>query len=392
MKFTTAYIAPAFLLLSLLSSALQAQQSSPKPGYLVFPLSTLGGATSAGLATNNLGWVMGSANLAGDQTQHATLWIAGRRIDLETLGGPNSSVEWESVKNNQGIVVGISDTSTPQPLGESWSCAIAFFPSASGNTCLGFVWQDGKMTPLPTLGGDNGVATGVNNLGQVVGWAETNFHDPTCNSPQVLQFLPYIYDLNTKQIQSLPPFPGDPDGAGTAINDNGQVAGISGLCSNAVGGASAIHAVLWENGAVTDLGNVGGLAWNTPTSINSRGDIVGFANLSGDQDAGFNPVAFLWTKSAGMQKLGTLPGDTNSIAWAINSEGQIVGQSFGGSNGSRAFLYQNGIMTPLDTLTGRTNKLKLVYANDINDFAEIVGGAHDPKTGNSPGFVAVPVP
>jgi len=156
-----------------------------------------------------------------------------------------------------------------------------------------------------------------------------------------------------------------------------------------VGGASAIHAVLWENGTVTDLGNVGGMAWNTPTSISSNGDVVGFANLSGDQNAGFDPIAFLWTKIGGMQSLGALPGDTNSIAWAINNKGQIVGQSFGGSNGSRAFLYQNGVMIPL---SAGNSKLSLVFANDINDFSEIVGGAHDPKTGDSPGFVAVPVP
>ena len=391
MKFRMLHISLAITFLLLMFGTMLGQPSTPKPSYLVFPLSTLGGKASAGNAANDLGWVMGSANFAGDQTQHATLWIAGRRIDLGSLGGPNSSVEWESVKNNGGIIVGISDTLTPQPLGELWSCAIAFFPSVSGNTCLGFVWQNGKMSPLPTLGGDNGVATGVNNAGQVVGWAETNFHDPTCNFPQVLQFLPYIYDINTKQIQSLPPFPGDPDGAATAINDNGQVAGISGLCSNAVGGASAIHAVLWENGAVTDLGNLGGLAWNTPTSINANGDVVGFGNPSGDQNAGFNPVAFLWTKGGGIQNLGALPGDTNSIAWAINDKGQIVGQSFGGSNGSRAFLYQNGVMTPLNALTGK-NKLSLLFANDINNLGEIAGGAHDPKTGNSPGFVAVPIP
>jgi hypothetical protein len=33
----------------------------------------------------------------------------------------------------------------------------------------------------------------------------------------------------------------------------------------------------------------------------------------------------------------------------------------------------------------------LTYANDIDDTGTIVGGAFDSKTGNSPGFSAVPV-
>jgi probable HAF family extracellular repeat protein len=374
------------------ASSAQTQSRAPaQASYLVFTLSTLGGTVGAANAVNNLGWVMGDANLAGDKTQQATLWIERRLIKLGTLGGPNSVVPWPAVKNNKGLIVGVSDTSIVQPLGEVWSCALAFYTvPASGNTCQGFLWRDGFISPVPTLGGDNGVATGVNNHGQVVGWAETPFHDPSCNFPQVLQFEAYVYDAKTAQIAVLSPFGNDPDSAATAINDSGQVVGISGLCSNAVGGASAIHAVLWENGAVSDLGNLGGLAWNTPTSINNNGDVVGFGNTSGDQNAGFSPVAFLWTKSGGMQSLGTLPGDSISIAWGINNQGQIVGQSIG-PNGSRAFLYQNGTMTPLNALIGK-KKLTLVYANDINDFGEIVGGAFNPKTGKSPAFLAVPAP
>ena len=45
--------------------------------------------------------------------------------DLGTLGGPNSSVTW-NVKNTDGIIVGISQTADPEPLGEAWSSA-AFY-------------------------------------------------------------------------------------------------------------------------------------------------------------------------------------------------------------------------------------------------------------------------
>ena len=94
--------------------------------YHVTNLSSLGGTVSRGNSINNRGWVAGYSNLAGNQSRHATLWLDGMAVDLGTLGGPNSSVTWP-VKNNRGLIAGISQTATPDPLGENWSCA-AFFP------------------------------------------------------------------------------------------------------------------------------------------------------------------------------------------------------------------------------------------------------------------------
>jgi probable HAF family extracellular repeat protein len=91
-----------------------------------------------------------------------------------------------------------------------------------------------------------------------------------------------------------------------------------------------------------------------------------------------------------MTNLGTLAQDTNSIAYAINNGGLIVGQSFGGPNGSHAFVYQNGMMTDLNSLMIGHNAFTLVYANDVNDDGVIVGGASNAKTGASAAFVAVP--
>jgi probable HAF family extracellular repeat protein len=375
-----------------LSFGLSAQTSSRESHthYLVVELGTLGGTASGANAINDRGWAMGLANLPGDATAHATVWIYGKTYDLGTLGGPNSAVGWPAVKNNHGVIVGVSDTADDNPLHEVWSCALAFFPTPSGKNCRGFVWKDGKMRALPTLGGYNGVATGVNNRGQIVGWAETTYHDPTCTSPQVLQFLGVIYGPGKDQVQALPPYGDDQDSAATAINDKGQVVGISGQCSNAVGGLSAHHAVLWENGVATDIGNFGGIAWNTPTAINNRGQVVGFSDFPGDSATLRNYHAFVWTKNGGMQDLKTLPGDTRSIAWGINDRGQIVGQSSGGPNGSHAVIWENGVPVDLNSRVPAGSPT-LVYANDIDDSGEIVGGAFDAKTGNSPGFAAIPI-
>jgi probable HAF family extracellular repeat protein len=372
-----------------LAIPLQCAAQNARPKYLLVNLAgTLGGTGGAANAIDNRGWAMGANNLAGNTSVHATIWVAGKPIDLGTLGGPSSSVAWSSVKNNNGIVSGISDTSIVDPLGEVWSCATGFFPTSSGHTCLGFLWEGNTMTALPTLGGNNGFAAGNNNLGQIAGWAETTVHDPTCVPPQVLQYLPVIYGPAPGSIQPLPPLPGDSDGAAVAINNQGVAVGISGLCGTSVGGLTAAHAVRWQNGNATNIGNLGGVAWNTPTAIDNHGRIVGFSDLPGDSVANPNYHAFLWQNGV-MTDLGTLPGDSFSIAWGINDEGVIVGQSIG-SSGSRAVIWQNNVIADLNTLVAH-GPLSLVYANDINDSGQIVGGAYNANTGDSPAFEAVPL-
>jgi probable HAF family extracellular repeat protein len=319
---------------------------------------------------------------------HATLWQGSSVIDLGTLGGPNSSVSWPG-QNNGGTIVGIAETGTLDPLGEQWSCSF-FFPTFTGHICLGFVWESGVMTPLPTLGGNNGFATGVNSRGQVVGWAETPIHDPTCNSPQVLQFRAVLWEPKADLVQELPPLPGDSTSAATGINARGQVVGISGDCDIAVGRFSARHAVLWDKGTPIDIGDLGGVSWHTPMAINARGDVVGFSNPPGDEDGSFNAHAVLWPKGADIQDLGTLPGDRTSQALGINARGQVVGVSRG-PGGSRAFIWENGVMTDLNTLVEPGYSGRLLLAGDISDRGEITGATLDPDTGEVVTFVATPV-
>src|SRR6266513_2711343 len=170
-------------------------QAKAKVQYQVSNLDTLGGTSSGGNSINDQSWVAGYSRLPDNQSRHAALWRNGSILDLGTLGGPNSSVTW-NVKNTVSLVVGISQTATPEPLHENWSSA-AFYggPNNTGYINLSFVWQGGQMRGLPTLGGDNGFATGANNFGQVVGWAENTVHDNTCVAPQVLQFRPVMWEL-----------------------------------------------------------------------------------------------------------------------------------------------------------------------------------------------------
>ncbi|HWC65372.1 MAG TPA: hypothetical protein VG777_04755 [Thermoanaerobaculia bacterium] len=378
----------AIVTLALAASLLAGSGQRAVRRYRYVGLGTTGGAFSGGNSINALGWVSGFSTLSGDATQHAVLWRPGEgALDLGTLGGDNSGVEW-LVHDRRGRIAGISETGVADPYGEIWSCGF-FFPSFTHQVCRGFVWQDGVMTELPTLGGDNGYAAGSNNLGQIAGWAETSDPDPTCNAPQVLGFQAVVYGPAPGEIRALPPYPGDPDGAATAVNDRGQVVGISGLCANAVGGLSARHALLWEDGVATDLGNLGGQAWNTPTAINERGEVVGFSDLPADDPAHPNYHAFLWTKTGGMRDIGTLPGDVRTQALGVNDEGQVVGLSIDAAHDIRAFLWEDGEMIDLNDLVPSGSPF-LLYANDIDDRGEITGEAYDPVTGTAPAFRLIP--
>ena len=363
--------------------------------YHVVALTSLGGGLAAGISDNNQNWVSGYSLLSGNAAVHAALWYAGSSsaTDLRTLGGANSAVEWPN--HTPGSVVGISQTATADPLGEQWSCSYpaggGFLPY-TGQECRGFVWANGAMTPLATLGGNNGFASGSNAIGQTVGWAETSTHDPTCVLPQVLQFEAVMWDRSgTPHV--LPPLGNDPDSAATAINDRGDAVGISGICQNAVGNQSAAQMVLWRDGVPMRIPTLGGAAWNTPEMIDDAEDVVGFSDLPGDQNgAHFNGHAFLWTAAAGTKDLGVLPGDAVSFAYSINNRGQIVGQSCTpGCASSRAFIYQNGTMYDLNALLDPSSAAyDLIFANDINDEGQITGLAVNTGSGAIVAFRLTP--
>lgn len=355
--------------------------------YTISYLPTLDGSRNRAAGISNSGLVAGFVNRPGNATRVAALWRKGSLDTLGTLGGPNSIVQWPGVSSN-GYVVGITETAELDPLHEEWSCT-AFLPSVTGHICRGFVWQDGVMTGLPTLGGYQGFATSVNNLGQAVGWAETPVHDPTCNAPQVLQFRAVLWDTRKGTTRELPPLPGDSTSAATGMNNRGQVVGISGDCDIAVGQLSARHSVLWEKNTVIDIGDLGGDAWHTPMDIDDAGDVAGFSNPLGIIGIDFNPHAFLWTESGGIRDLGTLPGDANSQGLGVNSSLQVVGVSSGALN--RAFLWENGVMQDLNSLVGSNFPDLLIVAQHINEEGVIVGRAVLHGTTRQVPFVATPV-
>jgi probable HAF family extracellular repeat protein len=346
------------------------QEQTPKPTrYTITDLGTFDGGTfSQPFFINQNGTVSGSATLP-DGTQNAVLWHKGRMKDIGTfgLGGPNSVAFGD---NESGRAVGEAETSTADPNGED------FCGFGTHLTCLPFLWrQDGGMIQLPTLGGNNGAAMAISNRGKVAGFAENSTPDPGCPAPQVLHFKPVIWEKGI--IYKLPTFRGDPDGVAEEINDNGEVVGGSGTCAtfntNFLYNLVPVHALLWENGKATDLGNLGGqtgqAGGNIAYDINNHGQVVGNSDLLGDTT--FH--AFLWTRRTGMQDLGTLSGDVASVSISINDAGSAVGASLDANFNPRAFLWERGLMTDLNALIEGDSPLYLLTGCSVNSRGKITG-------------------
>lgn len=377
MKSFTKALLSACAVAPVLALAQSAPAPAPAPKYDVVAFPGLGGGSSLGASINNQGAVAGRSNLPGNTTRHATLWKDGRMTDLGTLGGPNSAVLWP-VKNNQGVITGITQTAERDSRKETWSCGF-FLPTATatGYQCVGFRWINGRMTALPTLGGTHGFATGTNNSTRTVGWAENTTVDPTCTPPQQLQFRAVIWGPSGQVERQLPPVSNHTSSAATAINDQGSVVGISGNCDQAVGRYSAINAVIWNNGVPSVIPTFGGVAWNTPTSINADNVVVGFGNASAAAGGEYDPRAFIWTRFEGTKRLPMLTGNATSVANSVNKHRHAVGQSCTASGTCVATLWLSGNKVyDLNALAG-LNTLYLYSANDIDDSGRITGQAYD---------------
>jgi probable HAF family extracellular repeat protein len=176
-----------------------------------------------------------------------------------------------------------------------------------------------NVTDLGTFGGNNSIPQGINNRGQVVGFAETPDTDPTCDCPIIHAFLWHKGAL--KDLGTL----GGRNSGATGINRAGQVVGFTETSTVDPNSPPFLEsrAFLWEEGLMTDLGTLGG----NDSSSNSIGDeekVVGGAQ-TGVPDPFFGQQfhPFLWEKGL-MADLGTL-GGSDGFAAGINEVGQAVG-------------------------------------------------------------------
>ena len=308
--------------------------------------------------------------------------------DIGTFGGALTSA---TGINSSGDVVGFSGT----PTGDH-----------------AFLWHNGTMTDLGTLGGSCcSTAYGINDSGTVVGVSGA-YSD-----------TPFVYTSNSGMVRLGPFYPltlNEVD----AINGTGQIVGqgqdfnvpcaqfvamiyyngtVQRLASTECGDSWAVavnasgqaagftydfdpnnrHACLYSGGHVTDLGTLPGWSSSEATGINNSGQIVGFGVT-----ASYDQRGFIYSTGT-MTDLGTLgaPGGY-SHAYGINNAGQVVGESDG-----RAFIYtpSGGMVNLNSVITNLAGSgfTTLIQARTINNSGQIAGYG-DFSDGNEHAFLLTP--
>ncbi len=237
---------------------------------------------SAALGINNLGHVVGSANIATGVRAFRSRRTTGT-VALGTLPGDNGSVALAI--NDPGKAIGYS-SGPPGVRAVVWTSA-------------------GAIQALPVLvGSDSSRGLAINDGGDVVGVSDTP------SGPRgVLWEGDAVQDLGT--------LPGHGASEALSINNLGDIVGSS-------GDPEAQHnAVLWSpGGPIQDLGTLPDGTSSRALAINDRREVVGISEAR----AGVH--AFLWTKQGGMQDLNELLtsrfGFVLTHAVAISAEGVIV--------------------------------------------------------------------
>ena len=323
----------------------------------IFDLGGLDDAlNSLGDSINDRGWVTGFAQTGRFDAAFvfpladAVLWKGTKIFDLGTL--PGGSFSLGISVNNAGQVVGFSDNGVPDPF------ASFFFPSP--NQVRTFLWHGDELEDIGTLGGpDTTPGPGCDNqrAGLIVGSSFTSFAPNAATGfPTVNPFL--WNDGTMTDLGNL----GGTISFGQCVNERLEVIGNSNLA-----GDQTFHAYRWRNGKMEDLGTLGG-----PDSeaiwINNAGDIAGSADLPtpGIHDA------VVW-RHGHIRDLGTVPGDLCSRGRAINSRGQVVGGSSDCHNFLHAFVWEEaGPLRDLNTLIAPGSGLQITNAININDRGEIL--------------------
>ena len=260
-------------------------------------LGTLGGKSSRATSINNAGVIVGQSDIPTDYdggARHAFIWSNGTMSQLGTLGG---SFSFAHDINDAGKVVGNASTS---------------------DGSRAFLYSEGTMTNLGTLPDDNGSsALSINNAGTVVG----------------VSFIGDLSQHAVKWQEGTITLLSD-SGIASDINESGQIVGYT-FSLNEL--QHTVHrAVLWQNGTMIELGTLGGNE-SSAGAINNAGKVVGQSTINETSNVRH---PFVWHDGTMSDLNDLLPpnsGWTLSTATDINNNGQIVGTGRF-NNQNKAFL------------------------------------------------------
>jgi probable HAF family extracellular repeat protein len=329
-------------------------QASAGPLYTITMLDNLGANPARPAGINDAGHVVGSLNYLDGKTNPTRPFLY-RDGKVTDLGTLGSSDEYAVAINASGQVIG-----------GSWK-------SFGLGIHQAFLYRDGTMAELGTLGGKSSYARAINNHGQVVG----NSHAEDGSYRAFLYSDGKMTEIPAPDRRRISP---------QGINDSGQVVGrMVPTLEVGPGYEVASTAFLLSNGKLATLGTLGGdSSW--AQAINNSGHVVGTAQT---KDGSFH--AFLH-RDGKMIDLGTA-GHRESEAHAINEAGQIVGgvwtwRSF--DQDRNAFLYSDGKMMRLDDLLVNKAGWHVEEAVGINNKGQIIAWAtHE---GNSRTFAVLLTP
>lgn len=204
---------------------------------------------------------------------------------------------------------------------------------------------------LDIFGGESTYVSSINNSGQMVGWTSTDNR-----RTQVYFFDTFITGANGIGATRLE----TADGAKlfpVAINDSGQVTGTSGSGAFITG----------PNGVgVTYLESPDG-APIFVTGINNLGQVIGYSNPSNGPSYGF----ITGPNGVGFNYLESLVGSA-FIPRAVNNSSEVVGDFHTPDSPYQSFITGiNGI--GLSKLVLSAEESDTSYVSDINDLGDVVG-------------------